>query len=940
VTTDPQTNSDRPRSPEGIVVGVGSSAGGLPALKELLVGLPSDPRITVVLVQHQAPDRRSALVELLGRVTDRDVIVVEDGSSPTPGAVHVAARTLEFVDDAFVVDNDALHVSIDRFFRSLAQTYGDRAVGVLLSGSGSDGTAGLLAVKRDGGLTLVQDPATAAHDGMPTSALRHGAADIVGSPTIIAERLGDHAAGGRPLSLELADDPASPAWRQILELLRERTGHDFTEYKPGTMHRRVARRMAIHRVSDVQDYLLVLRGDPEESDALFSELLIGVTRFFRDAAAFDELRVGIRESLREPGRTAPFRVWVPGCATGEEAYSVAMLIADLREADGVDVPVTIFGTDIDQRAVDVARAGRFSPGQLDDLPPAFVEKHFAPAGGALKVRPPIRDMLIFATQSLVADPPFMHLDLISCRNVLIYLNQELQEQLTPLLHYALEPGGLLFLGSSEGIGSHRDLFDPLTPGSRVFKKIEADRPRPLRLPAPHAAQWQSTRSGSRAPSTSAAAQFRKTLLADLPPSVIIDGRGQVVFVHGRTGQFLEPATGVAGLGLLAMARRGLRGPLATALRRLEDGQTDVVIPNVSVRVERGDPLWIDLRARSAPDADASADHVVISFIPCVEPGAPHTDGQTTASPDRMAQLEAELDETRQQLEGVLAALKTSTEELQSSNEELQSANEELQSANEELETSREETLSLNEELRTVNAELEARVSVMARATDDLVNLLDATGVATVFVDRDLAVRRFTESAQTIIHLIDRDVDRPLRDIQTELLDADLVACAATTLETIAEVEREVRSRGGRWYKLRLAPYRTLDGTLDGVVITLVDMTRSKRLQLAADAVLTNVDEPHLALDAQGRIQAATAGCTTLFGRDVPLGAALDDAGQAGVEMSRVVQAIERLPPGEATVAEGTDVNGRALAADVRHMARDGNHDDTVLVSFRPTRGTA
>jgi two-component system, chemotaxis family, CheB/CheR fusion protein len=877
------------------IIGIGASAGGLAAFEAFFSGMPADiePGMAFVLVQHLAPDHKSILTELVQRYTRMEVFEVEDGMTVRPNCTYIIppGRDMAFLGGTLQLLEPSAprgrRMPIDFFFRSLAQDQLDRAVGIVLSGTGSDGTLGIRAIKGNGGMVMVQNPASTDYDGMPRSALSTGLVDYELPPAEMPARIIAYAthAFGKPRSPVKEQPPkAENALNKIFTLLRAHTGHDFSQYKPSTVHRRIERRMAIHQIETIDEYVRYLQQAPAEGETLFRDILIGVTNFFRDPEAFRAVKEQIIPWLFiGKSSNSVIRVWSTGCSTGEEAYSLAILLAEHQKSLKQSLKVQIFASDIDSRSIAAARAGLYPLSIAADISPERLKCYFSeePDGSFFRINKGIRDMVVFSEHNVIKDPPFSKLDLISCRNLLIYVDSELQKKIIPLFHYALNPGGFLFLGTSESVGEFGNLFTTLDRKSKLYQRREdfhRQGPREF-LPRitvadgvpPHAFQkTESTGQPSRREMT------EKVLLQHVAPvAALINANGDILYLHGRTGLYLEPTPGEAGVNnILKMAREGLRHVLVTALYRAASGQKVVRCPKLRVKIN-GDFTMVNLTVCTVP-SEASAEPAGSSeaplFLVILEQAATlQTDeGLSTeifkadAISDTEAGDEANalIASLQQELQAKEEYLQTANEELRSSNEEMQSVNEELQSTNEELETSKEELQSVNEELFTVNAELQTKVADLTRANNDMNNLLAGTGIATVFVDHSLRILRFTPASTRIINLIQSDIGRPVGHIVSNLAGYNtLPEDTQAVLDTLSPKEVEVQTRTGAWYTMRILPYRTLDNVIEGAVITFVDISAAKRAQEAlheahirvTEAIVATVREPLVVLDPDLRI---------------------------------------------------------------------------------------
>jgi two-component system CheB/CheR fusion protein len=846
------------------VVGIGASAGGLAAFEAFFSAMPSvtESGMTFVLVQHLAPDHKSILSDLVKRYTRMQVYEVEDGMVVKPNCAYIIPpnRDMAFLNGTLhLLEQTAprgLRLPIDFFFRSLALDQHERAICIVLSGTGSDGTLGVRAVKGEGGMVMAQEPGSTEYDGMPRSAIATGLVDYVLPPAEMPARLVayvGHAFGKRPRPVSAPIPQVQDTLKKVCILVRGQTGHDFSEYKESTIIRRVERRMAIHQIERPEEYLRYMQQNPAEAEALFRDLLIGVTNFFRDPEAFEAFQTLAIPRLFAGKRAGKaVRVWVCGCSTGEEAYSIAILIQEHMETLKLAFKVQIFATDVDRQAIELARSGVFPTSIAPDISPERLARFFIldSAGGVYRIHKAIRDLLVFSEQDVIDDPPFSTLDLISCRNLMIYMGGELQKKLISVFHYALNPEGVLFLGTSETVGESDALFGMLDRKSKLYlrRKGVPGSPRPLLrdpvLPPLEArAHLRPSREGDRCEGQANLRELTEQSLLQhfAQAGVLINGRGDILHIWGRTGKYLEPAPGDAGVNILPMAREGLRRELTTALRRVVAHDEAVRCPGLRVRTN-GEHVTVNLtlrRVRVVPGGDPLLDRFLVVLEEAQPAGLDQSgkaaaEGAGTTELDvsvRIAAVEKELRAKEEYLQSTLQEMETSSEELKSANEEMQSVNEELQSTNEELETSKEELQSVNEELATVNVELQTKVSELSRANNDMNNLLAGTGVATLFVDHQLHIARFTPPITRLINLIDSDVGRPVGHIVSNLVGYDrLVEDVQTVLDALAPKEAEVQTKAGAWYLMRIGPYRTLENAVEGAVVTFVDITERKRME--------------------------------------------------------------------------------------------------------------
>lgn len=904
------------------IVGIGASAGGLAAFEAFFSGMPedADPGMAFVLVQHLAPDHKSILADLIRRYTRMQVFEVEDGM---PVKINCAYIIPPNRDMAFL--NGTLHLlapteprgqrlPIDFFFRSLADDQHERAIGIVLSGTGSDGMFGVRAIKDAGGMVMAQTPESTEFDGMPRSAIAAGVVDYELPPADMPAQLITYAAHAHGYLASKAAVVNDNTMKKIFILLRAQTGHDFSLYKPSTVHRRIERRMAVHQIATVEEYVKYMQKTPAEVDALFHDLLIGVTNFFRDPEAFLVLEEQVLPKLfaGKPAG-AVVRVWVAGCSTGEEAYSIAILLQERIEALKISYTVQVFATDIDSRAIAAARVGLYSASIAADISPERLARFFMlePGGQSYRIHKGIRDMLVFSEQDLIKDPPFSRLDLISCRNLLIYLSTELQKKLMPLFHYALNPRGMLFLGTSEGVGDFTDMFNVLDRKAKVYQRKEhfAGLPRASLgrfLPPMTAIEAAMPRHTGKTvfPAKLPLRELTERALLEqiAPAGALVNVQGDILYLHGRTGMYLELSPGETGVNnILKMAREGLRQDLSMALHKCAVTQKAVRYPGLRVKTN-GHFTLVNLSIRPVPTnatpmqeiADPVASPlsneallylVILEEAPEQIPQPAQTANPPALNEDEaqalaqasasIAALREELRAKDEYLQSTHEELESSNEELKSSNEEMQSVNEELQSTNEELETSKEELQSVNEELATVNAELNTKVVDLSRANNDMNNLLAGTGIATVFVDHQLRILRFTPTAAEIINLIQSDVGRPVGHIVSNLAGyTSLVADVASVLDNLVPQDKQVQTVQGAWFAMRIRPYRTLDNVIEGAVITFLDITEMKRIeaalgkanQLARLAVV--VRDAHDAItvqDLEGSITAWNPGAVRMYG---------------------------------------------------------------------------
>ena len=979
-----EKNASGNPSPDFPVVGIGASAGGLAAFEAFFSGMPrdTDPGMAFVLVQHLAPDHKSILTDLVGRYTRMKVFEVEDGMIVRPNCAYIIppGKDMSYMGGALQLMEPAAprgkRMPIDFFFRTLAQDQRERAIGVVLSGSGSDGTLGMRVIKGEGGMIMVQEPTSSEYDSMPRSALATGLVDYELPPAEMPVKIIEYARRAINGAGKAAEDlpPAGDknALKKIFVLLRTHSGHDFSQYKPNTVYRRIERRMAMQQIDNTEEYTKYLQQTPAEIEALFQDMLIGVTHFFRDPEAFEALEKQVISGLfseKKPNEVV--RVWSAGCSTGEEAYSLAILLAEHQQQLKERSNVQMFATDIDSRAIAAGRAGIYPASITADISQNRLERFFSiePGDSFYQINKKLRDMIVFSEQNVIKDPPFSKLDLISCRNLMIYMGHELQKKMIPLFHYALKPGGILFLGSSETIGEFGNLFSTIDRRSKIYrKKNEPQKAGLYRFMPPMTAAEEPV---ARPPRKSAVrgkslrditekALIQQTVAA----AALVNANGDILYLHGRTGSFLEPAQGEAGVNnILKMAREGLQQDLATALRKIGAGMESVRCPNLRVKTN-GDfttthltvkPLGPEISGQTRDDTEQSTDSLLILVV--METAEPKPRDRTALSADSVpdqtedteadgneraviAALRQELRAKEEYIQTTREELETANEELRTSNEDMQSYNEELQSTNEELETSKEELQSVNEELATVNNELQNTVADLTRANDDMNNLLAGTGIASVFVDHELHILRYTPAATQIINLIQTDIGRPVSHIVSNLKGYDrLEQDIQEVLDTLVQKETEVRTKAGAWYTMRILPYRTLNNVIEGAVITFSDISAAKEARQAlqeahvriTEAIVEAVHEPLLVLDSGLKVISANKAFCDAFAPapDSVVGRRLYDLGNGQWDIPNVRRLMEETIPADLAVndyvlsAEFAETGFRRLQINARTINDTG-----------------
>lgn len=904
------------------VVGIGASAGGMQALLRFFENAPARMDMAFVVVVHLSPTYPSSADQVLQRVTRMRVLQVVEPVPIQKNHVYVIApgKTLTMVDGYLQVATRertaGAPVTIDHFFRTLADAHGSQAIAVVLSGTGSDGAVGISRVKEVSGITVAQDPNDAEYAEMPQSAISTGHIDIVLPAIDMPQKLIDLWSNAQRIQLPdpkpsaltpgmsvLANDQAEQALQDILSHLRVRTNHDFRQYKRATVLRRIERRLQVNALADFPAYREFLKRTPSETGALLADMLIGVTNFFRDRESFEVLERDVIPKLfetppdqpdnqtagdtdAESGQRSNVRAWVAGCSTGEEAYSIAMLLVQQQKLLDSSKAVQVFATDIDETAINRARAGVYPSSIVSDLPPSISRQFFTQEGARFVVTKPVREKILFAVHSILRDPPFSQLSLVSCRNVLIYLDRAVQRQVLELFHFALKPNGFLFLGSAESADVASDLFAVVDKKNRIFR-AKSDVARIRRGSAiaggigfglngqpafgPVAATSSQTRITARR-SFSYADLHQRILAQFAPPSVIVDRDSKVVHLSDTAGRFLHHAGGELSSNIVALVLPELRLDLRTTLYKAQ--QTGASVEARRVKLLRdGVATWVIMTVRPFHDGETDDDLVLVVFDEVQERMVPDdgTVDPTGIDPVK-AQLEEELQRGRDHLAATIEQYETSVEELKASNEELQAINEELRSATEELESSKEELQSVNEELVTVNSELQARIEETAKANDDLFNIIGSSEIATVFVDKKLLIKRFTPIATQVFNVIESDIGRPLSDITHTLRYSTLAQDVAETFNTLRVLERDVQSEDGRWFLMRLSPYRTADDRIDGAVLTLIDVSERHKAELAARgseerlrlAAQSTSDFAIIVQDPQGKIVSWNGGAERVF----------------------------------------------------------------------------
>ncbi|QHJ08975.1 CheR family methyltransferase [Hymenobacter busanensis] len=906
------------------VVALCASAGGLEALERFFQYMPPDSGLAFVVVMHLDPDGKDMLPDVLARFTPMPVQRAEDGLKVKPNHVYCIPpdRDMSILHGTLLLlpptQPRGRRMPIDYFLQSLAKDSRERAVCIIFSGAGSDGTIGLKMVMENFGMVMVQEPDSAAFDSMPRSALNTEFVDQVLLPEQMPAVLLDYVR--RPL-LAARPEPEDPdsttrpahALQKIFMLIRNKTGHDFSFYKRNTVFRRIERRMNSHQIKEFTHYVRYLQENPQEVEQLFKELLIGVTKFFRDQEAYDSLKQHLVPLLQRKPADSTIRVWAPGCSTGEEAYSLVMVLQECLDqvAPNKYLKIQLFATDINQEGVDFARNGLYSENIAGDVSAERLQRFFTKADASYQIRKEVRDVVVFAVHNLNKDAPFTKLDLLVCRNLLIYLSSELQRNLIPVFHYALNPNGLLFLGPSENLTGFQELFTPLDIKWKISQRNNVpyslarivNFPFTLARQAAAATTSASMHTPARKDSTFALMVQKLLLGTYAPPSVVINVKGEILYVNGRTGKYLEPAPGMSGMNVLEMAREELRFEISGAVHRATQQRQDVVVEAAKLRTDRGHEL-VRLTVKYLPQPEALAGLLLVVFEDVPTPRRRPRAGKTDVLRDNAVEaLERELQYTKQRLQNTIEEMESSLEELKSTNEELQSANEELQSTNEEAMTNKEEMQSLNEELMTLNMQYLSKTEELSQAANDMKNLLDATGIATIFLDNDMVVKRFTASVGRIIPLQPTDVGRPITHFASKLRYENLEPDVRRVLDRLVPTHANIQTTTGEWYDMHILPYRTLDNYINGAVITFTDITALKELErrtqqstAMAESVVQAVREPLVVLDAELRVVSLSQAFADMFGIDSAQGRGqlLADLGDGAWKDGRLTDQLQEL----------------------------------------------
>jgi two-component system CheB/CheR fusion protein len=868
------------------IVGIGASAGGLDALEQFLSNVPQDSQMAFVVIQHLDPTQKGMLPELLQRITTMKVLLAKNRMVVKPNCVYVIPpnKSMSILNGALMLysptEPRGLRLPIDFFFRSLADDRKGLSVGLVLSGMGSDGSIGLCAIKERNGIVVVQEPSSAQFDSMPRNAIDSVLVDIIAPPNELPQKLMAYFKQipivRSNLDLEVKD---KSSLEKIIILLRTNTGNDFSLYKKSTIYRRIERRMGVHKVGKISSYVQFLQDNPKEIEILFKEIMIGVTNFFRDPYVWEKLEEKvIPDIIAKLPSDSNLRAWVPACSSGEEAYSMAIVFKEVLAKLNPPrrISLQIFATDLDNDAIENARKGIFPINIAADVSTERLTRFFSKTEDGYRINSDIREMVVFAQHNLIMHPPFTKIDILSCRNLLIYMEPELQKKILRLFYYSLNADGFMLLGGSETLGTMNHLFNPIDSKLKLYKRSENIlEPEMFSFPSSfvHSKSDNTIKPKPSSPPQNIQALADQILLEHFsPPSVLVNQNGDLIYITGRTGKYLEPAAGKANLNIFVMLREGLRNEFHAAFHQAIRNKTSIVLRNLSVGTN-GSTQVLNLNIHWIEKPDPLKGLIMVTFNDVNETPTPKPKkGRKSLGHYRSEELEKELQNTREEMQTSVEEMQASQEELKSANEELQSSNEELQSTNEELTSSKEEMQSLNEELQTVNAELMAKVEEFSRVDNDMKNLLNSTDIATLFLDKDLNIRRYTYQATKIFKLIKSDIGRPFTDQVSDIVYPQMADDANEVLNSLILIEKQIPSKDGRWFSIRIMPYRTFDDRIDGLVITFINITELIKVEkklIEAESVIellsSSTSNVFVKLSTKGVIEAFNPKAELMFG---------------------------------------------------------------------------
>jgi two-component system CheB/CheR fusion protein len=949
------------------VVGIGASAGGLDALKKFFKAMPPEPDMAFVLVQHLDPTHESTMADIMGRYSQLKVLQAKDGVKLAPNHLYIIPpnRDMGMMNGVIQLlkpsEPHGFRLPINFFLNNLAEDQKENSIAIIFSGYGNDGTMGIKSIKAVSGMVMAQTPETAYSDSMPASAIQTGLVDFILPPEKMPEKLISYSESAQKNINKILtpNEKTGMVFQKIFMLIRNRTGHDFSYYKETTIHRRVSRRMNLHQIEKIQFYLDYLQENPYEIDILFKELLINVTNFFRDTESFNSLKNNLRKIIKQKSDRDSLRVWIPGCSSGEEVYSIAIVINELLEESFKNLDVQIFGTDIDDDAIKSARSGTYSNSIKSDIRPERLEKYFVKKDNFYIIRKDIREMVIFAPHDVIKDPPFTKLDMLSCRNLLIYFNSEAQKKALSNFNYALNDEAILFLGPSESVGDFIDAFTVLDKKWKIFKCVKSTEfvrqfvnvhPIPQNIPLSNINTEKNFKSDNKDLKTLNIFKLIEKELLDVyvPPSAIITDSGEILYIHGRLGNYLEPAPGKAKLNIYDMAREGLGSELNFAIQKAINKKSEVLLKGLRVK-NNGDHIFVNITVNLLEHGNIKG-LLIVSFEKIhMQQEKPKNElilDKSTIGGEKIRELEKDLKITKERLNVTIEEMKSSNEELRSANEELQSMNEETQSTNEELETSKEELQSINEEMVTVNNELQMKIDELSRTQDDMNNLFNSTEIATIFIDKDLNIRKFTHEATHLIKMIQSDVGRPISDISSNLQYDNLIEDIKQVMERVTYKEIELKTKSGKWFQTRIMPYKTSKNVIDGVILTFNDITHSKKnfldamdaLELA-ESVIQTVRGPLLILDSDMEVISANKSFYNTFKvtPDETLNKILYDLGNNQWDIPLLRTLLEDLLPSKidlqdyAVEHDFPNIGHKKIILNARQIYQKGNENNKILL---------